>query len=37
MQEKFNFIYDAKHHPGDFDLIIWGIDREATDIYYNWK
>ena len=37
MQEKFNFIYDAEHHPSDLDLIIRGIDREATDIYRNWK
>ena len=37
MQEKFNFIYDAEHHPGDLDLIIHGIDREAVELYYNWK
>ena len=37
MQEKFNFIYDAEHHPSDLDLIIHGIDREAVDIYCHWK
>ena len=37
IQEKFNFIYDAEHHPGDLDLIIRGIDREAADIYCNWN
>ena len=28
---------DAEHHPGDLDLIIRGIDREATDLYRDWK
>ena len=37
MQEKFNFIYDADHHLSDLDLIICGIDREAVDLYYDWK
>ena len=37
MQEKFNFIYDVEHHFGDLDLIIRGIDREAADIYRDWK
>ena len=36
MQEKFNFIYDAEHHPGDLDLIIHGINRETADLYRNW-
>ena len=36
IQEKFNFIYDAEHHPSDLDLLIRGIDREAADIWkYN--
>ena len=37
MQEKFNFIYDVEHHLGDLDPIIRGIDREAVDIYHDWK
>ena len=31
MQEKVNFIYDAKNHPGDLNLIMQGIAREAAD------
>ena len=37
MQEKFNFIYDAEHHLSDLNLIIRGIDREAANIYHDWK
>ena len=37
MQEKFNFIYDAQHHPGDLELIMRGVDKKAADIYSDWK
>ena len=37
MQEKFNFVYDAKNHPGDLNLILQGIDRKVADIYRDWK
>ena len=37
MEEKFNFIYDSQQHPGDLDSIIRGIDKEAADIYCDWK
>ena len=37
MQEKFNFTYNVKNHPGDLDLIIQEIGKEATDLYRNWK
>ena len=37
MQDKFKFVYDADHHPGDLDMILCGIDREAVDIYSDWK
>ena len=36
MQKKFSFIYDAQH-PSDLDLIVREIDREAANIYYDWK
>ena len=37
MQERFNFIYDAEHYPGDLNLIIRGIEREAAVLYCDWK
>ena len=37
MQKMFNFIYDAEHRLNDLNLIIRGIDREAADIYRDWK
>ena len=37
MQEKFNFIYDAQNHPGNVDLILQGIDKEAADLYRDWR
>ena len=37
MHGKINFVYDAKNHPGDFNLIVRGIDREVVDIYRDWK
>ena len=33
MQEKFNFVYDTRNHPGNLNLILRGIDKEAADIY----
>ena len=37
MQDKFKFVYDENNHPGDLDMILRGLDREATDIYRDWK
>ena len=37
MQEKFNFVNDEENHLGDLNLILQGIDREAADIYRDWK
>ena len=37
IQEKFNFVYDAESHLGAFNLILREIDREAVDIYHDWK
>ena len=37
MQDKFKFVYDIDNYPGDLDMILRRIDREAADIYYDWK
>ena len=37
IQKKFNSISDAENHPGDLNLILRGIEKEATGIYYDWK
>ena len=37
MQDKFRFVYDEENHPGDLDMILRGLDREAADVYCGWK
>ena len=37
MQDKFKFVYDEDNHPGDLDIILCGLDKEAADIYRDWK
>ena len=37
MQDKFKFVYDEDNYPNDLDMILCGLDREAADIYHDWK
>ena len=37
MQDKFKFVYDVDNNPGDLDMILRGVDREAANIYCDWK
>ena len=37
MQEKFTFVYDKVRFPDDIQSISHGIDKEAGDIYRDWK
>ena len=37
MQDKFKFAYDENNHLDNLNMILRGLDKEAADIYRDWK